>query len=120
MNLNHSNATPSMPRRTHCCPKRPASTKEQRAQVRSLVTKLLRDGFRLTVHDGEKTPVIKSRDVKQIMACLFESGQEDLLVYPPDSGTLFGRISIIYGIEVTDIIADCSVSLEEVLALATV
>lgn len=98
----------------------------ERAVVRRAVTDILAmtaqgdDGqlapaFTLDVHDGEETTVRKSRDLTEIMDALGTVDEESIVVRRADTGKYVGSIYLVYGNDGWDVMADYSMSLDEML-----
>lgn len=87
----------------------------ERSIVRRAVTDILAASpcYRILVHDGEEVALERSRDLGAIMAKIMATGEETLFLYQP-SGIAdacyvrMGWISLIYGNDGWDVIADHS------------
>lgn len=86
----------------------------ERAIVRSACTALLAAGLLISVHDGEDTPLKKSSDLGAIMEAIQSTDEDALLVYEAN-GDRMGTVSLVYGNDGHDLIADSSSNLDDLL-----
>ena len=108
----------------------------EKAIATAAVDQLLAAGFRLGVNDGEEITIRQSTDKAAIMAALFTTDEDWLLVW--DKGSVDGEpvwnghgaptskrtghdhwVRFVYGNDGFDVISDYTVSLEEHLTNAT-
>ena len=88
----------------------PALARRIRAEKRiatALVTHALDRGYRISVNDGEDWPVKRSADKAEIMAALF-STDEDTIVLRSSAGEKVGWFRLIYGNDGWDVVSDYS------------
>ena len=80
-----------------------------RTVVSALVKQLLAKDWRISIHDGEDWCLKRSIDPKEIMANLFATDEEILLIRD-QNGTKLGRILLVYGNEPdgSEVVADYS------------
>ena len=83
----------------------------ERAIIRRACTDLIAAGLTISVHDGKAMPLKQSSDLAAIMGAIQSSDEDQLLIGDAD-GKRLGMISLIYGNDGHDVIADNSVSLE--------
>lgn len=69
--------------------------------------------YSISVYDGQDTTVTKSRDEAEIMGAIMTTDDDVLRVYGRDGKV--GYIRLIYGNDGWDVMADCSVSLGDLL-----
>lgn len=69
-----------------------------------LVTYLLSKGCRLTVNDGEKNVLVKSRDLKKIMGSLNTTDATRLMIWR--NSERLGSVLLIFGNDGYDLISD--------------
>ena len=81
--------------------------------IRRAVTDILGKGYKISLYDGEEFTVKRSTDLNLILNATQTTDRDMLKVYEGDS--LIGTIILIYGNDGHDVIADYSLSLEEVL-----
>ena len=77
------------------------------------VADILNKGYRISLYDGGEFTVKRSTDLNLILNATQTTDRDMLKVYEGDS--LIGTIILIYGNDGHDVIADYSLSLEEVL-----
>lgn len=92
----------------------------ERKIARATIKALLNAGFTLGVNDGEETVLRRCTDPKTILAAMFSTDEDYLLVYegaaaggkkPPQ----IGGVRFIYGNDGWDVISDYTLNLEEAL-----
>lgn len=91
----------------------------ERAIIRQAVTDILAAGYTIRVHDGEEWATRRLDNMEAIMDGLMSTDEEMLAVYYMDEGgdwKRIGSVSLIYGNDGHDVIADYSVILGDVLA----
>ena len=81
--------------------------------IRRAVTDILGKGYKISLYDGGEFTVKRSTDLNLILNATQTTDRDMLKVYEGDS--LIGTIILIYGNDGHDVIADYSLSLEEVL-----
>lgn len=81
--------------------------------IRRAVTDILGKGYKISLYDGGDFTVKRSTDLNLILNATQTTDRDMLKVYEGDS--LIGTIILIYGNDGHDVIADYSLSLEEVL-----
>ncbi|MCW5679587.1 hypothetical protein [Rhizobium sp.] len=79
---------------------------EKRMSV-ALVTACLKRGFVISVSDGEDWPVKRSENKAEILAALF-STDEDVIVIRTEDGVKAGWFQLIYGNDGHDVVSDYS------------
>lgn len=92
--------------------------------ARAATTGIVDAGFRVSVNDGEATVLVRSDNVKAILAAMFSTDSDTLHAYAPpeEPGGQWKRIGFvefIYGNDGWDVIADNSLTLEGCLKDAT-
>ena len=88
--------------------------KLERRIARETVTAAIRAGYAVSVHDGEAYAIKRSTNASDIIAAMFSTDQ-DTLVIRDASGARLGMVWFVYGNDGFDVIADYSVSLEAFL-----
>lgn len=96
-NPDHRNYSPALARRI----------KAEKRMCTALVDACLKRGFVISVCDGEDWPVKRSNDKGEIMAALF-STDEDAIVIRKADGDKLGWFQLIYGNCGYDVISDYS------------
>ncbi|MES0071892.1 hypothetical protein [Mesorhizobium sp. M0058] len=96
-NPDHRNYSPALARRM----------KAERRMCTALVDGCLKRGYVISVSDGEDYPVKKSTDKAEIMAALF-STDEDVIVIRNAAGDKLGWFQLIYGNDGWDVVSDYS------------
>ena len=93
-----------------------------RCTVRTILAAQAEGGpaYTISVYDGEETPLARSRDLNAIMAAIMSTDGDALLVrraIVPSSDRRYyvGAINLLYGNDGYDVIADYSVSLDDLL-----
>ena len=86
----------------------------ERAIIRRACTDLIAAGLTISVFDGEATALKRSTSLPDIMVAI-QSTDEDQLLIGDCAGKRIGMICLIYGNDGHDVIADHSVSLEDLL-----
>ena len=81
--------------------------------IRRAVTDILGKGYKISLYDGGEFTVKRSTDLNLILNATQTTDRDMLKVY--DGDALIGTIILIYGNDGHDVIADYSLSLEEVL-----
>ena len=81
--------------------------------IRRAVTDILGEGYKISLYDGGDFTVKRSADLNLILNATQTTDRDMLKVYEGDE--LIGTIILIYGNDGHDVIADYSLSLEEVL-----
>jgi hypothetical protein len=81
--------------------------------IRRAVTDILGKGYKVSLYDGGEFTVKRSTDLNLILNAIQTTDRDMLKVY--DGDALIGTIILIYGNDGHDVIADYSLSLEEVL-----
>jgi hypothetical protein len=81
--------------------------------IRRAVTDILSNGYRVSVYDGGEYTVNRSTDLNLILNATQTTDSDALVVWDRDQN--IGTITLIYGNDGHDVIADYSLSLEEVL-----
>lgn len=81
--------------------------------IRRAVTDILGKGYKISLYDGGEFTVKRSTDLNLILNATQTTDRDMLKVY--DGDELIGTIILIYGNDGHDVIADYSLSLEEVL-----
>lgn len=81
--------------------------------IRRAVTDILGKGYKISLYDGGDFTVKRSIDLNLILNATQTTDRDMLKVY--DGDALIGTIILIYGNDGHDVIADYSLSLEEVL-----
>ena len=81
--------------------------------IRRAVTDILGKGYKISLYDGGDFTVKRSADLNLILNATQTTDRDMLKVYEGDE--LIGTIILIYGNDGHDVIADYSLSLEEVL-----
>jgi hypothetical protein len=81
--------------------------------IRRAVTDILSNGYRVSVYDGGEYTVNRSTDLNLILNATQTTDSDALVVWDRDQN--IGTITLIYGNDGHDVIADYSNSLEEVL-----
>jgi hypothetical protein len=81
---------------------------------RAIVERLLSDalffhGYSVSHSDGERLTVARSRDIGPIMAKLQACREEGLIFHGPD-GQRVGTVSLVFGNNGYDVMADCTVN----------
>lgn len=85
--------------------------------ARAVVQDLLAAGLYVSVNDGEDTVVKHSRDEAAILDALGSTDEDWLIAYTyPQPQHFRGRVLFVWGNEAGATMADCSVSLGEILA----
>ena len=98
--------------------------------ARRVVTDLLAAGYELGVNDGENVDVHHSTDQKKILAAMFLTDEDWLLVYEPKEKCDPGRynpknttsnywVRFVYGNDGWDVICDYTTTLEPVIGEGT-
>jgi hypothetical protein len=83
--------------------------KAEKRMCVALVTACLKRGFAISVSDGEDWPVKRSTDKAAILAALF-STDEDVIVIRARDGSKAGWFQLIYGNDGFDVVSDYSVT----------
>jgi hypothetical protein len=81
--------------------------------IRRAVIDILGEGYKISVHDGGEYTVNRSIDLNLILNATQTTDSDALVVWDEDQN--IGTVTLIYGNDGHDVIADYSVSLEEVL-----
>lgn len=81
--------------------------------IRRAVTDILGEGYKISVHDGGEYTVNRSIDLNLILNATQTTDSDALVVWDEDQN--IGTVTLIYGNDGHDVIADYSNSLEEVL-----
>jgi hypothetical protein len=81
--------------------------------IRRAVTDILSNGYRVSVYDGGEYTVNRSTDLNLILNATQTTDSDALVVWDEDQN--IGTVTLIYGNDGHDVIADYSNSLEEVL-----
>ncbi|WNM66448.1 hypothetical protein SEA_CULVER_182 [Gordonia phage Culver] len=84
--------------------------KIERRIVKHLVRELLEHGFDLAVNDGEELHP-RTRDAETLFSQLMETDMDTLVAYWPTSDVPLG-VSLVYGNDGWDVMADWSTDLE--------
>jgi hypothetical protein len=83
------------------------------------ITGCLSKGYNLTVDNGEERVLLNSRDKRAILAAMFTTDEEHLLVnYNPVTNKSEGWIFFVYGNDGWDVISDYTTNLESALSAA--
>lgn len=86
----------------------------ERRIVRKLVADALKAGYALSVNDGgEELAITDSRDAKAVLAALMNTDEDYLILR---QGEDKGWVRLVYGNDGWDVICDCTLNLEDVLA----
>lgn len=94
---------------------KPAIRQEiERKIIKAAVTSLIREGFNISVWDGESYQIKNSITVGGVMAAIM-STDEDTLIVRDSHDTPMGKIFLVYGNDGYDVIHDYSVNLEKYL-----
>lgn len=83
--------------------------KAEKRMCTALVSACLKRGYEISVSDGEDWPVKRSNDKPAILAALF-STDEDVIVIRAKDGSKAGWFRLIYGNDGYDVISDYSVT----------
>ncbi len=81
--------------------------------IRRAVIDILGEGYKISVHDGGEYTVNRSIDLNLILNATQTTDSDALVVWDEDQN--IGTVTLIYGNDGHDVIADYSNSLEEVL-----
>jgi len=88
----------------------------ERQIIRALIDAALFASFLITVHNGEETVLIKSRDADAIMKEMFTTDDEMLYFYKSEAPKeTFGWIKLVYGNSGPDVISDYTTNLEHLM-----
>lgn len=79
------------------------------------VDAFLKAGFLLGVNDGCETTITRSRDAAAILAAMFTTDQDRLLVYRHSDDKHFGWALFVYGNTGWDVINDYTQNIEAVM-----
>lgn len=82
--------------------------------VRRVIDDALKDGFALSVDDGEEVTVDRSTDAEKIMGATMTTDEDALIFYK--GGERVGTVWFVYGNDGFDVISNYTVSLEDALA----
>ncbi len=85
------------------------------ALVRKVCTELIGKGYKLSVDDGEDTPVKRSTDVEAIVDAAFAVDECRFYVHRDDAHIAMGWIFFVFGNSGWDSINDYTTNLEEAL-----
>lgn len=88
------------------------------AIARKTIDVLLAMGYKISVNDGEEVTVNRSRDRDKILAAMFTTDEDALLVHlsgDAKNDGPFGWVRFIYGNDGWDVINDYTTNLEQVL-----
>lgn len=84
--------------------------------VKHAVSDLLKAGYFLGVNDGEVETITRSNDKAAILAAMFTTDQDWLMVYESaNAPSRFGWISFVYGNDGWDVMSDYTTNLDDVL-----
>ncbi|PWJ81528.1 hypothetical protein C7441_11060 [Pseudaminobacter salicylatoxidans] len=109
-NPDHRNYSPALAKRIGA----------ERRLCRALVGACIERGYAVSVNDGEEWVVKRSTDKAQIMAALFSTDEDQIVIRDKD-GTRAGWFQLIYGNDGWDVVSDfsanpvCEAIWEEVL-----
>jgi hypothetical protein len=80
--------------------------------VRRIAQDALKAGYFVSVDDGEGYPVLRSRDLQQIMAAVASVDEERLLFHAAGGkgSKAFGAVHLVYGNEPWEVICDHTAS----------
>jgi hypothetical protein len=79
--------------------------KQEKRMASGLVRACLDRGFRITIDNGEDRPVVLSRSYMAVMAELWQTDEEHVLIYD-DAGKRQGCFFLVYGNSGPELIAD--------------
>lgn len=85
----------------------------ERVIIDGLIDRILAKGYMISVNDGEETVISRATDKKAIQKAIGHTGETHFIVRNAE-GKKLGWILLIHGNE-EDVVADLSVSLEEVV-----
>jgi hypothetical protein len=86
----------------------------ERRIVRRIVTDALAAGYLISVHDGEEIALDRSTDARAIMASLFTTDEDTLLLARPGD-PLGGWVRLIYGNDGWDVVNDYTTNLDDLM-----
>lgn len=86
-----------------------ARVKREEAKAARLIDAALENGWTVSVNDGEAWAIRRSTDRAAILAAMF-STELDLLMFREVGGEPVGAVSLIYGNDANDLVADYSVN----------
>ena len=90
----------------------------ERKIAQTAITQLLASGFVLGVFDGEETVLTHSNDAAAVLAAMFTTDEDELIVSKPGDAQDFGWVKFIYGNDGWDVIHDYTTNLETFLTEA--
>jgi len=85
--------------------------------VTAVIAALLKAGYAITVYNGEDEEIKKSTDQISILAAMFTTDEDHLIVYK--QGKRSGFVTFIYGNDGYDVIHDYTTNLESVIGKGT-
>lgn len=94
--------------------------KVEREIAAQVIKDVLAAGYTIDVNNGEDTVIAKSADADKILAAMFTTDQDTLMVYEVTSDAAsFGWVTFIYGNDGYDVVHDYTTNLEAVMTNAT-
>jgi hypothetical protein len=90
----------------------------ERKIVAAVIDGALAAGYTLDVNDGEETTLTKSADKGKILAAMFTTDEDWLLVNDAKGRAKFGWVRFIYGNDGWDVVSDYTTNLEPIMGEA--
>src|SRR5580765_6314792 len=79
--------------------------KQEKRMASGLILACLARGYRITVDNGEDKPIVLSKSYKAVMAELWQTDEEHVLIYDAE-GKRQGWFFLVYGNDGWDLISD--------------
>lgn len=88
----------------------------ERRIVSRVVADALKLGYYISVNDGEETVLRVSRTRSKIMAALFSTDEDCLMIHLSPEKHPFGKVWFVYGNDGPDVIHDYTLTMEHVVS----
>ncbi len=83
--------------------------------IQATISALLKEGYALSVNDGEETTVDRSRNLDLIFSAMKTTDEDYLLAYDDDGTLKAGYVRFVYGNDDVEVISDYTVNLKPVM-----
>ncbi len=83
--------------------------------IQATISALLKEGYALSVNDGEETTVDRSRNLDLIFSAMKTTDEDYLLAYDDDGTLKSGYVRFIYGNDGADVVNDYTINLDPVM-----